>query len=114
LLDGLAKVERMKARDAFNNGICLVIAISPDKTIKAKVGPCEKTFNELCDDTTLPMPIPLDFILKRLKKAAREARVNLPKPLTPEPGSEAYRKWIAEIENYRRFAATRRTGRKPK
>jgi len=112
-LDGLAKTERIKDRAVYTEGICFVVASNPDKTkIEAVIGPCEEVMNELGCAGMVPFPIPLDLVVKELRKGARKAGVNLPKSLTPgAPDSDIYKKWIAEVENYQRFAATQRGGK---
>ncbi|MGY4253641.1 hypothetical protein ACVI1L_000709 [Bradyrhizobium sp. USDA 4516] len=115
-LDGLARAERARGRTVYSEGICFVIATNPDKTlIKAAVGPCEDVINEMGGGEMVPFPFPLDLVERQLRAAARKAGVSLPKSLTPgPPDTEAYRKWITDIETYRQIAATRRTGRKTK
>jgi hypothetical protein len=112
-LEGLAKVERMKFHRTIE-GICFVLACSSDKTkIEAAVGPCEEVIDEVTRAGMVPFPLPLDFVVKELRKGAKKAGVRLPKTLTPAAfGSNEYQRWIADIENYRRVAASRRNTRK--
>lgn len=112
-LEGLAKVERMKIHRAIE-GICFVLARSSDKNkIDAIVGPCEEVIDEVTRAGMVPFPLPLDFVVKELRKGAKKAGVSLPKTLTPAAfGSDEYERWIADIENYRRVAASRRNTRK--
>jgi hypothetical protein len=112
-LNGLAQTERM-ARRPYNEKPCFVVATNPDKSkIEVAVGPCQETIAKVDGADMVAFPLPLDVMLKELRRGAKEAGINLPKVLTPAaPDSPEYAQWISDIEDYRQFAANRRTSRK--
>jgi len=111
-LEGLARTERLPRGAAPLEGDCFVIAANEDKTkIEAKVGPCAETIvamSKMADADMLTHPMPLDVILRWFRRDIKKAGLNLPKKLTPGlPESPEFKQWIAEIENYRKFALMR-------
>jgi hypothetical protein len=112
-LEGVAGAERLK-RSAYSEGICFVIATDADKQkINVAVGPCEKAINETGGADMVPFAMPLDLVVRRVRTSAKEAGLSLPKQLTPGlPDSRDFKKWIADIEAYRKFANMKGGGRK--
>jgi hypothetical protein len=71
------------------------------------VGPCQKTLDEIAarNNNLVPIPVPLDLVIRNLRN--RTKKLDLPRPLTPAPDTEAYEQWLTEIEDYRNFAIAR-------
>jgi hypothetical protein len=114
-LEGVARAERLK-RGPYSEGICFVIATDADKEkIKVAVGPCERAINEIGGVDMVPLAMPLDLVVRRVRTSAKGAGLSLPKQLTPGlPDSDDFKKWIADIELYRKFASMKGGGRKKK
>jgi hypothetical protein len=112
-LEGVARAERLKLR-AYSEGICFVIATDADKEkVKVAVGPCEEAINETGGADMVPFAMPLDLVVRRVRTSAKEAGLSLPKQLTPvPPDSDDFKKWIADIEAYRKFANMKGGGRR--
>jgi hypothetical protein len=113
-LEGLARTERLKRSAVYSEGICFVVAANADKTkIEVAVGPCQKTMDEIGRPDMVLTPIPIDLVVRWVRIGAKKAGLSLPKQLTPGlPDSDEFKKWIAEIEAYRKFASMRGSGRK--
>ena len=110
----------MKSRDIQSQGECFVVGADLDKTgFEVEIGPCQAAIdkiNERFPDMVQHI-FPLDLVARRLRKFANDAGLTpkLPKPLTPYAfGTDEYKKWIADIKNYRQVAATLRNTRKKK
>src|SRR5262249_121009 len=107
-LEGVARAERLKP-GAYTKSMCFVVAggTGDKEKIKAKVGPCDEVMNELGGAGMVPFPIPLDVVVRLLRRWAKDLKIDLPRPLTPDPDSDSWKTWIANIEDYRQFATSR-------
>jgi hypothetical protein len=116
-LEGVADAERLKPSTAYLEGICFVVATdaSEEKIVVVEVGPCNKIMERLGGGDIVPYPIPLDLVVRRVRALARKAKLSLPKYFTPGPSkSDEFKKWIAEIEDYRRIASMEKGGGRKK
>jgi hypothetical protein len=105
-LEGVAVAERLRPGALFSKGICFVVVANADKTeIKAEVGPCEEVINKFSGADMVPLALPLDLVVRRVRESAKEAGLSPPKHFCPgRPDSAEFKSWITEIEAYRKFA----------
>jgi len=125
---GIAKTEHLPPGAPYSEQFCFVVAKDVNrKSIEdIEVGLCQEIIDEITarDSNLVPIPVPLDMVLRQLRKQAGKRKLILPKPLTPNPDpsdssevgemkikgrpvSKAYEAWVREIEDYREFAIAR-------
>jgi hypothetical protein len=118
-LYGIARTEHLESGAPYSKSWCFVVSMNMDRTSieGVEVGICQKVIDAIADrdDNLVPIPVPLDLVVRQLRRQASRKKVVLPKPLTPDPGegevvSDAYETWLREIEDYVKFAETRSGG----
>jgi hypothetical protein len=103
-LDGLARAERSTAA-ASNKRCFFVVATNSDKTkVFAAIDVLQKAIDKVDGPDMVPFCLPLQLVLNKLRAAAKAAKVDLPKLLTPDPDTEAYDEWLEAIEEHRQAA----------
>ena len=115
-LSGVADAERLKRGTPYSERPCFFIIADTDsrEKIDVMVGPCEKTIKDISGDKTATS-IPIDAVVSKVRMLAKKAGLTLPSKLTPGPAvSVEFKRWITDIESYRRFANMRDDGRKAK
>jgi len=112
LLKGIAIQERLKSGTPYSGGVCFVIASDSKGKIQVGIGPCERVINEIGGADMVPLAIPLDLVLRQVRYAAESAGLTLPKKFTPGPPESAeFKRWLKDVEVYRKVASMKGTTR---